>query len=210
MLIDRSENITVLHSVFRDNTASSVYNEYSDLTILLRKAGGLIITYVNATDGSHALVQNCTFINNTATLNETNLEDAKQRPRLYVPRGHGGGFLLSFQNTIDHKVELRDCLFRGNSAHFTGGAASVQFYRGASNTAVVESSSHDNVLVIVNTTFIDNNCSEDGGAVSVNAFEGANKNKVILNGSTFSGNRAGRNGGALSNIIEVSCCFCAC
>ena len=202
MIIYTSRNITVLNSVFRDNMGSSMYPWYSNLTIFLRKGGGLIITYVN-TSGSHALVQNCTFVNNTATLNENNLEDAKQRPRLYVPRGHGGGILLSFQNTIDYKVELRDCLFRGNSANFTGGAAAIQFYRGASNTAAVESSSHENVVVIVNTTFTDNSCSEDGGAVSINAFEGANKNNVFLDGNTFSGNYARRNGGALSNIIEV-------
>ena len=205
MILIGVKNITVLNSVFRDNMGSSMYPEFSNLTIVLRKGGGLTITYVNAIDGgSHALVENCTFVNNTATLNENNLEDAKQRPRLYVPRGHGGGILLSFENTIDYRVELRDCLFRGNSANFTGGAAAIQFYRGASNIAAVESSSRENVVVIMNTTFTDNSCSEDGGAVSINAFEGANKNNVFLDGNTFSGNYAGRNGGALSNIIEVS------
>ena len=204
MLLRQVKGIFILNSIFKDNRDYSLYNENRDLSADLRRGSGLTIFYLNDTELGQTLVTNCTFENNSATLNESNQEDALDRPRLYVPRGHGGGLLLAFQNASGHRVDIRDCLFKNNTAKFTGGAISIQFYRGLSNAQVVQPSSHDNVVMIENSSFWNNTSLEKGGGVSINAFETANENTVVVNGSLFDGNFAGQNGGALSSIIEVS------
>lgn len=204
MLLRQSKGVFVLNSVFKDNLDYSLYSETRDLTLAFRRGGGLTIFYLNGSGSGYTLIKNCTFESNIASLSESNREDALGRPRLYVPRGHGGGLLLAFQNTVGHKVDVRNCLFSNNSVKFSGGAISIQFYRGSSNTQVVQPSSHDNVVVIDSSTFLNNTCLEKGGAISINTFESANENRVIVNGSLFEGNHAEQNGGALSNIVEVS------
>lgn len=203
MIVYDVDDIVILNSEFRDNRVHSLYNETSDLTLRFRNGAGLTIFFADGDSFVQALVQNCTFENNSASLNKINADDAKQRPRLYIPRGHGGGLLLSFQNTSMHNVIVRNCTFSNNFANFTGGAISVQFYRGASNTEEIVPSSRDNAVVINDVLFLNNSCSENGGALSINSFEAANQNRVTVNGSVFRGNNASQNGGALSSIIEV-------
>ena len=185
--------------------AASQYYQFKGLRIRYRSAGGLTLFFVNGTQFVYALVENCQFRYNSARVNETNQGDAELRPKLYVPRGFGGGLLVSFENTVGHKVTIKNCLFSNNYAEFSGGAISVQFYRGSSsNSQVVQPSSHDNVVVMEACMFLNNTCSEKGGAVAINTFETANENTVIVNGSTFNGNHANQNGGGFSNIIEVN------
>lgn len=213
MLLRQVKGIYILNSIFKDNQDYSLYKKTSDLSSAFRRGSGLTIFYLNDTEMGQAIVQNCTFENNTASLNENNTKDALERPRLYVPRGHGGALLLAFQNASAQNVDVRGCSFRSNTAKFTGGAISIQFYRGLSDTQVVQPSSHDNVVqpsshdnvvLIENSNFWNNTSLDKGGAISINAFETANENTVIVNGSYFDGNHAEHNGGALSSIIEVS------
>jgi predicted outer membrane repeat protein len=190
--------------VFRNNLYHSQYKEEERLSLFFRRAGGLTIFYYNDTSFGNALVQNCTFECNSAGLNESNKEDASGRPSLYVPRGHGGGLLLAFQNSVGYKVNVKNCTFSNNSARFTGGGISVQFYQGVSSTPTGQLGSHNNSVVIEDSVFLNNKCVEKGGGLSVNTFETANENVVVVNESRFEGNYAGTIGGAISSIIEVS------
>ena len=188
--------------MFENNLASSFYHEMTDLTFNFTAGGGLTLFFVNGSN-SHTVISNCTFKDNHAGINDSNRLDAEQRPPLYVPRGHGGGILVSFQTTVGHKVVVRDCKFAGNSAELTGGAISVQFYRGMANTVSMSTDSSSNNTVEIDNTTFEANSAMEGGAVCVKTFEAANYNKVILNGSVLHGNRAIMSGGAFSFNIQV-------
>lgn len=204
----QSSNVMFLDSLFENNSAASEYNMSGLNTFRVfnfRRAAGLTIAYFFRSESNYALVRNCTFRNNLVNVNEANEEDAKHRPSLYIPRGHGGALLIYFQSTVKHRVEIKNCTFVENVARFTGGAISVQFFRGFSNRSEAHSSSSNNTVVISGTVFRNNSCEGAGGAISVNTFEAANYNKVNITGNVFEENVAEREGGACSFVIEVSC-----
>lgn len=185
--------------------ASSKYLSNSGLVMPLqfRRGAGLTLSYTLGSDYGYALIENCTFRHNHADVNESNDDDIRQRPSLYVPRGHGGALLVSFQNTSQYIVQIVNCTFINNSAHFTGGAISIHFFRGT-NASELQSSSTNNTVTINDTVFQENMCSGVGGAVSINTFEAANSNQVTITRSRFERNSAELEGGAYSFIIEVS------
>ena len=203
MLIVESEGLSILNSTFKNNFVSSSYIRTPDLTLSsMRQGAGLTISYINHEGSGYALIQGCRFENNRASVNDGDLDDVLERPKLYVPRGHGGGLLLSFQNTVRHRVDVSNCSFSNNFAKFAGGAISVQFYRGSVNAT--SPSSSRNTVVINGVVFLDNTCAGAGGAVSVNAYEAANHNRVNVSRSLFHGNSAETEGGGCSFIIEVT------
>ncbi len=203
--ISQSNNTLIQNSTFEGNSAFSRYVEESKLTINFITSGGLTLFFVNGSN-SYSEINSCTFRDNHAGVNVTNREDAEGRPQLYIPRGHGGGLLISFQTTIGHRVVIRNCTFTGNSAELTGGAVSIQFYRGSADSDVTSTnspSSVNNTVEIEGTTFEENFSSGEGGAVCVNTFEAANYNTVLIKGSVFHNNSAEMSGGALSFNIQV-------
>ena len=203
--MNRGTDIVIENSSFINNTADSSYLFLSSFSHNFRVGGGLTISYENSVghDLAHAIVRNCTFVDNRASINPVNSEDAARRPNLYVPRGHGGALHVAFQNTTGHLVFVDNCSFTNNSAELTGGAVSVLFYRGAASTGVVQASSRNNMVRIENSVFRENNCSRNGGAVSANTFEAANSSKVFVRNNLFERNGAKDEGGAFSFIIEV-------
>ena len=54
--------------------------------------------------------------------------------------------------------------------------------------------------MITNTSFLDNACSTDGGAINMNSFEMANGNTLIVNNGTFERNVANNGGGGATSI----------
>ena len=175
------------------------------MPLQFRRGAGLTLSYTLESEyGYYARIENCTFRYNRANVSEANDDDIKHRPSLYVPRGHGGAVLLSFQNTSQSIVEIKNCTFVSNSALFTGGAISIHFFRGT-NTTELQSSSNNNTVTIDSSVFQENKCSGVGGALSINTFEAANSNQVVITRSRFERNSAKLEGGAYSFIIEVSC-----
>ena len=205
-VVYQSSNVVFMDSLFEDNSAASEYN-VSDPNVVqtfdFRRAAGLTISYIHGSKSNYALVRNCTFRNNLVNVSEANEEDVKHRPSLYIPRGHGGALLIYFQSTVKHRVEIENCTFAENLARFTGGAMSVQFFRGSNMSDPESPSSRDNTVVINDTVFQNNWCEGAGGAISVNTFEASNYNEVAVTNSVFEGNVAKREGGACSFIIEV-------
>lgn len=184
----RFENCT-----FRNNYNTLYYNEtQSLLTGDYQFAGGLTLLWRNQTEQSNTVfLKNCTFVNNTASVSSSNNDST--RPNLYVPRGHGGAIVASFNVTNNHTLMIEDCTIVGNSARFNGGGLYLNFYN----------ISNSNVVVINRTLFERNTCNNTGGAISMNTFEVANFNKLIVWHSAFSGNRAWVGGGACSINLQV-------
>lgn len=204
--ITHSSNTLIQNSVFENNLAFSHYTVESDTKLKVNYTIGGGLTLISTKEDKYTEISNCIFRDNQAGINESNCKDAEQRPQQYVPRGHGGGFLILFQTAVRHKVVIRDCNFSRNTANLTGGAISIQFYRGSANSDVSITSnslsSSNNTVEIENTIFEDNS-SEKGGAICINTFEAANYNEVILRRSVFHENNATISGGALSFNIQV-------
>ncbi len=196
-------NAVISNTIFRNNTAFSPYDYNSDLSNILvfRQSGGLSLTYANNRTGGYILIRNCSFSNNHAGVDLSNMPDYAQRPNQYIPRGHGGGILMDIVNTSRYEIVIEDTVFSNNSAEFSGGAVSILLYRNSSTG--INTSSDYNTVLMSNVTFMDNMCNGNGGGVGVSTFEAANSNEVIVRDSRFENNQAMTAGGAFSLIIEV-------
>ncbi len=205
----RALNATIEGTFFLNNTAAIPYSSSSELEVRIglgstRYGGGLTIFIINESFDTHFSIRNCTFRNNQAFINELNQEDALRRPQYYIPRGHGGGVLVLFQNSSNHEVTISDCLFEGNVARFRGGAVAVQFYRGSADlSSIGRSSSFSNTITFQRTHFFDNSCHGYGGGIAGHAFEGSLNNSIIFQDGTMRNNSAVMGGGAISFSTQV-------
>lgn len=203
VFFDEPSTTIIESSVFENNNASSFYEEMLDLSVDFIAGGGLTLFFANNSN-THTEIRNCIFRDNHAGINETNRLDAQHRPPLYIPRGHGGGILISFRNSTINKVLVTNCNFTNNEAEITGGGIAIEFYRGRADTIFsLNSLSASNNTVEINNSRFENNFSEEGAAISVNTFETANYNKVILKDCAFNDNNATKSGGAISFNIQV-------
>ena len=132
-------------------------------------------------------------------VNKVNREDSMLRPSSYVPRGHGGGILMFFRNSSNHRVHIVNCFFSENVAEFAGGAVAILFYRGPKGVG-----SANNMVLLEKSTFVDNSCvSGAGGAVGGTSFEAAHSNGIEVKDCNILRNNAKNGGGGFSFIIEV-------
>ena len=216
LIIHRSLQLLVEDTTFFNNSGSSSYSNVPQLDISIsdngfRTAGGLTVSFKKLSSLTYALIKNCTFKNNRASINESNKEDASQRPLFYVPRGHGGGLLVAFENSSNHVVTVENCSFVGNSAQIGGGATSILFYRGSSDVSRFGvSSSRNNSVSIVGNYFCNNEVEGGGGAIQGLAFEEAIDNDIIIQNCSIINNSAGIAGGGLLIVLQVthSCLLC--
>lgn len=210
LIIHRSLQIVVENIVFMNNSGSSAYINVSQLDIStsnngFRVGGGLTISYRKSSTVSYAQVKNCTFKNNRADVSESNHEDAILRPIFYIPRGHGGGFLVAFENASNNVVSIENCLFEENYAQLGGGGVSVLFYRGSSEVSRFGvSSSRNNSLSIVGSSFKKNEAGLGGGAIQGLAFEESTDNHIVIENCSLVNNSARRGGGGLLIVLQVS------
>lgn len=204
----RVKNITVADSTFRHNIGISRYSPGDTLSLQQRFSAGLTIFYLKSPAENQLTIINSTFSNNSADINPDEIKASENRPNSYIPRGHGGALLLSFEDVQNHRVFIENCTFSKNQARLTGGAISIIFFRGFSDISVdtipPSSTSTNNTVTIRYTRFLENNCSGEGGAISATTLEAANENQVIIRDSSFHGNRASGEGGAYSFIIKAS------
>ena len=132
-------------------------------------------------------------------MNKANNEDATLRPSSYVPRGFGGGILVFFRNSSNHKVHIKGGVFRGNTAEFVGGAVAVLFYRSPGGIG-----STNNTVVIERGLFVNNSSpSGVGGAVGGLTLEAANFNGIVIKDCIIWNNLA-QQGGGFAFAIRVS------
>lgn len=194
LLTHESEDMLIADSVFRDNNSTALYSNTITLDPgpgELRLAGGLVINWNSSNDESTTVIQNCTFINNCAGINQNNSDDT--RPNIYRPRGHGGAMAVSFEKTRNHTLVIERSRFINNTALFNGGGVFISVYQ----------DSIGNDIIITNSTFEDNSCVHTGGAISMNTFEVANDNILVVKHTSFHRNSALVGGGAYSLTLQV-------
>jgi len=209
MVIDNSAEILVENSSYQGNSGSSIYVSVPQFTVQsrgrgFRIAGGLTISYRGLSSTSQMRISNCSFKNNIAAVNKSNDEDASNRPFFYIPRGHGGGLLVFFENSSHHSIHVESCTFKGNTAQLGGGGASVLFYRGSDVVAQLGMpSSQDNLVAFTGCEFF-NNTATHGGGLEVLAFEESINNNFIVCNCLMSRNQGRRGGGGLTAGLGVS------
>lgn len=181
---------------FKDNNCTLYYDEGSSLAPGdYRYAGGLTLLWRNQPEPAvEVLVKNCTFVNNTASVNVGNIADAEYRPNFYIPRGHGGALVVSFNRTDNHMILIEDSFIINNTARYNGGGIFTSFYN----------MSHGNEIVINRTVFENNTCTNVGGGISMNTFEVADFNRLWVENSRFTNNSAQAGGGACTINLQVS------
>ena len=169
--------------------------------------GGLYIEFTNCTPGSlwnchhkvllssQYIIQNSSFIDNSATLlsNETT---GYVKPSVYFEGlGKGGGIAVYFNgNSKNHSVRVFNCTFHNNSAVF-GGGMFIQY----------RDSPMNNSIIVENCNFTKNKCYIFGGGGVSGGFviSRANSivtinNKINFTNCLFEENSAKGNGGGMS------------
>ncbi len=181
---------------FKDNNSTLAYNVTETLDPgSYRYAGGLTLLWRGQQEAPVTVrISNCSFVNNKATINDDNVADSEQRPNFYVPRGHGGAIVASFNKTNDFTLIIEDSFILNNEAVYNGGGIFASFF----NTSL------RNRLVINRTLIEGNSCNNTGGGISMNIFEVANNNYLIVEDSNFTSNRAWVGGGACTITLQVS------
>lgn len=190
-----SYNMVFQNCTFRNNTCTLSYEEGDTLAPGdYRFAGGLTLLWrIQHEPPVTVLIKNCTFINNTASVSLDNMDDIKLRPSFYIPRGHGGAIVASFNKTENHTILIEDSVIINNGARFNGGGIFISFY----------DMSYGNEIIINRTVFEGNNCTNVGGGISMNTFEVADSNRLSVENSRFTGNSAWAGGGACTINIQV-------
>jgi len=201
VIVLHCNNVVVRNCKFINNTAGSVYVNNTELeSRSFRVAGGLTIAFQNSSRVSHLMVKNCTFTSNRALVNKANSADAMLRPSSYMPRGFGGGILVFFRNSSNHKVHIEGSVFSGNIAEFVGGAVAVLFYRSPGGIG-----STNNTVLIERNLFSNNSSpSGVGGAIGGLTLEAANFNGIVIKDCRIWNNSA-QQGGGFAFAIRVSC-----
>ena len=181
---------------FKDNNSTLAYNVTETLDPgSYRYAGGITFLWRDQQERPVTVrIQNCSFVNNTASINDGNMADSELRPNFYVPRGHGGAIVANFNKTNDFTLMIEDSFILNNEAIFNGGGIFASFF----NT------SFRNRIIINRTVIEENSCNNAGGGISMNIFEVANSNHLIVENSNFTRNRAVVGGGACTINLQVS------
>ncbi len=185
--------------MFHDNTNIRPYrqSEFLDPGDLNYAGGysiilnGLDLKQDPQTSTVAVVLSNCKFLRNIASLS---MNSDVNRPRIYVPRGHGGALVMSFNSTINHRVVIENSEFANNSAVHNGGGVYITMFQG----------SKGNRVIIRNSIFSNNSCFLDGGAISMHFFEITNDNLLWVEDSAFEGNAAWVGGGACAINLQVS------
>ena len=131
-------------------------------------------------------VDNCTFVNNSANINQSSVETHVRLQQ----SGHGGAISIQLTNSKFSNVSIHDSSFDSNFAEVEGGAIAFRLNGTAkSNFNICRCNFTNN---IVTTT--------SGGALAVQISGKTNKNSFTFESCTFRQNRA-VGGGALSVAV---------
>jgi predicted outer membrane repeat protein len=186
-------NTSVANCIFADNTAAGYYGG-----AIFNDEGNLTVTNSTFTGNSSARRGGAIYSPSIGTLDILNCEFDTNSA------GNGGALFL---RDAAYSVTILDSTFSGNSAVSADGAAivcdpdaTITGCRFLGNTAVrygtiATYGDFDKTLAVINTIFADNSV-EYGGGVCINGSSGDLGSVIIVN-STFTGNTASGNGGAL-------------
>ena len=193
MLLYNDRNIQVQNCTFMNNNGSKPDRRFSEGVVInnIYSSGGLLV-YFNMTLHTSALISDCHFLNNSASISELNANDP--RPISYSPFGSGGAILAQFANCQNNTVRIVNCTFVDNTAIDRGGSIFVPMIEEAEN----------NTLEISDCVFDSSTTTGAGGAISLGIFDIGENNSMIISDSLFENNRAWFGGGAFSIVLEDS------
>ena len=185
-----NSNVSITHSNFMENTGMKV-DDLSLVDVFLHTYTSAAITILHSANSTQFVIDNCIFINNTAGINEVNINDS--RTPAYKPIGHGGAILMRFTyNSHNSSVWVTNCLFKNNSAYHFGGAIYIPLSKGTEN----------NTVVLSNNVFDSNKANTSGGAVEIDVTDNGGGNKLYVRDTNFTNNKAQFGGGAVDVVHQ--------
>ena len=162
----------------RDTSNTTITEIFNSRTT----SGGF--TYFGRNQNVNILIENCTFTNNTAGLNDAN----NSRPVLLKANGHGGAMLIRLAQVEDAIITIADSKFINNLAEVDGGGVYFSLSEDFSSSTIT----------LLNNQFLNNMVRESsGGGVSLNLFRFSFNNSFVIHNCTFESNGANA-GGAFS------------
>ena len=162
--------------------------QISELYRSITTSGG--VTFFSNLDDVEFLIENCTFVQNSANKNDPN----NSRPVLLKQNGHGGSMLIRLNGTGNANATISNSHFEGNYAQVDGGAIYIS----------LSESARSSLITLQNNTFVNNKVEQaSGGAVSINSFSYTFDNSFIVEDCDFIGNN-GNAGGAFSVALYDS------
>ena len=188
-------NVLLEGIIFRDNRnlfPATPDTNSTNITELYRAiiTGGGITYYSNSGTVTKLEIRNCTFINNSANMNDVN----NSRPVLLKTNGHGGAIIIRLSGSRNSNISITDTVFDNNYAEVDGGAIYFSFSDGAT----------DNSVVLEGVHFTNNRVDQaSGGAVSINSFSISYSTEVNVSNCDFM-NNSGNAGGAFSAVLYDS------
>ena len=247
-----NSHLTVHHCLFKENTAT-----YSGGAISMQETRGSFVNCtfernavenrlqghgyggaVHATNNSHLTVHHCLFKENTATysggaisMSETrgsivNCSFERNSVESRLQRGDFGGAVCALSNS---HLNVHHCLFKENTATYSGGAISMQETRGSFVNCTFERNSVENRsqghgfggavhatnnshLTVHHCLFKENTATYSGGAISMSETRGSIVNCSFERNSVESRLQRGDFGGAVcassnSHLTVHHCLF---
>ena len=195
LLVYNSPNIMITNTTFLNNIPTELplkvvhdvcyFTRGVDTSFFLdnRTTSGGISLYMEG-ETANILIDNCTFINNTAR-NDSDVVLVRRSER----NGHGGALNIRLINSSESTVCIRRTLFSGNSAEAHAGALAIS----------VAGIAQRNHFIVSDTVFERNRCVIamcTGGAVGITLLTMSQFNTLLFQDSDFTGNEA-ESGGAI-------------
>lgn len=187
----------VINSNFTENNVTSLNDRYR------ADAPGLSVSYkFERVPNSYPtlMVQGCTFKENRANISGTLLEEQTSQVlnENYYPARGGALSLIITESMTNISASVVDCVFLKNEARAFGGA----MYIG------LDGNNTNHSMIVSNTQFIENKCSEgSGGAVFLGYLKreaNSNPSVFIFSDCNFVNNSGSSGGGILAVQTRVN------
>lgn len=192
LLVYNTPNIKISNTAFHNNTPELLESDVArnpcyftreDASPFLdnRTTSGGISLFMDE-DTTKVLIQNCSFINNTAR-SDPDVTFQRRTER----NGHGGAVNIRILNSTESVVCIKESTFLGNRAEAHAGALAIFLAASASK----------NHIIVSDTLFENNSCDLDkctGGAVGIDFLSGTRFNNILFVNSNFTDNKADSSG----------------
>lgn len=153
-MIRNAGSVNIEHCKFMENNGSRPYlDDENILNFTTQNSGGIALLYDNFSRGV-AHVENCVFLDCSASDSSSN---PNHLPYSYVPYGHGGALFIHYYCASNINVSVINSEFINNTAHHSGGAITVSMIKSPRN----------NQVVIRNTSFTNCHAERTGGGLSI-------------------------------------------
>ena len=169
----------------QDNANTTIMEIFDSITT----AGAF--TYFNSNSTVSITIDECRFINNSATLNS----EQDSRPVLWKANGHGGAVLIRLDRVSSGSIQITNTLFERNKADIDGGGIYFLFTESFASNSVY----------LFNNTFRQNRAEMSaGGAISWNIVAPSYNNSLIVEDCDFIENHGDSAGAVSLTLTDTS------